>query len=208
LEMQRGESPFSDPVSRLKSLDAGEIARLAGGEWLATGQGVGKLTLPVMGERFTVAWPEIAIEAPASLDSFSLKLLCLLYLTGTDGTGPSGDWIAYRELPNGRFYEPVVRRSVEEPLAACFGDSIDEFAAAASALAGERLEMGDASFAFTLFPNVLLAFVLWRGDEEFPARAQALFDSCAARHLNAFDLRMGAQEISTRLIRGGGARQP
>lgn len=208
MEMQRGENPFSEPVSRLKTLDAGEIARLAGGEWLATGQGVGKLTLPVLGELFTVAWPEIAIEAPPALDSFSLKLLCLLYLTGTDGTVPSGEWTAYRELPNGRFYEPVVRRSVEEPLAACFGDSAEEFRAAASSLSGERIQMGDASFAFTLFPNVRLAFVLWCGDEEFPARAQALFDSCASRHLNAFDLRMGAQEISTRLIRGGGARQP
>ena len=118
MEMQRGENPFNDPVSRLKSVDANELAGRAGCEWSGSGEGAGELTVPVLGERFTVTWPEITIEAPESLDSFSLKLLCLLYLTGTDGTAPSGEWIAYRELPNARFYEPVVKRSVEEPLAA------------------------------------------------------------------------------------------
>jgi hypothetical protein len=203
--MQRGEDPFNDPVSRLKSMKGIELAGRAGGEWSGSGEGTGELTVPVLGQSFTVAWPEITIEAPESLGSFSLKLLCLLYLTGTDGTPPSGEWIAYRELPNGRFYEPVVKRSVEEPLAAWYGDSADGFAAACGALSGERLEMGDASFAFSLFPKVRLAFVLWTGDDEFPARAQVLFDSSASQHLNAFDLRMGAQEISGRLIRAGGA---
>jgi len=45
-------------------------------------------------------------------------------------------------------------------------------------------------------------------DEEFPARVQVLFDSESVRNLNAFDLRMGASEIASKLLKwqkkGGG----
>ena len=51
-----------------------------------------------------------------------------------------------------------------------------------------------------------MGFILWRGDDEFPARVQALFDSCSTHHLNAFDLRMGAQEISSLMMKAAGEK--
>jgi hypothetical protein len=201
MEKQPGENPFDEPVRKLRSSDPEELAARAGARWVAADS---SLLLPVLGGTIAILWPDVKVEAPVGLDSFSLKLLSLLYLTKTDGTPPAGKWIAYRELAGGRFYEPVVRRSVEEPLAQAFSADLKGFATACKTLSGSTLSMGDASFSFTLFPHVLLAFIMWGADEEFPARSQVLFDSACIRHLNAFDLRMGAQEISSKVIRAGG----
>jgi Domain of unknown function (DUF3786) len=204
MEKQRGENPFDEPVRILKSADPRKLAVDAEARWEAADGDSGKLLLPVLNDTVTVLWPEVKIEAPPGLDSFSLKLLSLLYLANTDGTPPSGQWIAYRELPGGRFYEPVVKRSVEDPLAQVFSDDLESFTKACRKLSDRPLSMGDTAFSFALFPHVLLAFIMWGADEEFPARAQVLFDSASVKHLNAFDLRMGAQEISLRIIRAGG----
>lgn len=203
MEEKRGENPFDEPVRLLRAGDPAKIAVVAGASWESWGDG-GTLTLPVLSGAVTVSWPEVAVSAPHGLDSFSLRLLSLLYLAKTDGTAPSGKWLAYRELPGGRFYEPVVQRSVEEPLALAFGADAGAFASACEGMGGLPVSHGDAASSFALFPRVLLSFILWRADDQFPARVQVLFDSSAIRHLNAFDLRMGAQEISTRLIRAGG----
>lgn len=203
MEIHRGENPFEEPANRLRSGDPSGIAERSGAAWEAGPEG-GRLLLPVLGSRFEVSWPEVTVKAPPDLDSFTLKLLSVLYLAGSDGTAPSGSWLAWRELPGARFYEPVVRRSVEEPLALAFGEDVRAFEDACALLSGGRLAMGDASFSFALFPNVLLAFILWRSDEEFPSRCQVLFDSAATRHLTPFDLRMGAQEIASKLVRASG----
>lgn len=206
MEDTRGENPFEEPARKLREADPKGVAERSGAAWEPSGDG-GKLLLPVLDGSISVAWPEVSIEAQPGLDSFSLKLLSVLYLANSDGTAPAGEWVAYRELPGGRFYEPVVKRSVEDPLASAFGSYPAGFTSACETLHGEGLSLGDAACSFTLFPNVLLAFILWRSDEEFDARAQVLFDRNDTRHMDAFELRMGAQEISSRIIKasGGGA---
>jgi hypothetical protein len=198
---QKGENPFDEPASKLRASDPEEVARKAGAQWRGSGHGAGELVLPVLGGEVSVRFPEVAVEAPGSLGSFSIKLLSLLYLATTDGTPPSGEWVAYRDLPGGRFYEPVVRRSVDEPLLEAYGSDPEGFLKACALWGGEPAPFGDAACSFALFPKVLVTFIVWRGDEEFGARAAVLFDSNSTRHLSAFDLRMGAQEISSRLIK-------
>ncbi len=195
---QRGESPLTEPLMKLRESNPEEVARKAGARWESA---VGDVVLPVLSGEVRVRFPEVHIEAPRGLDSFSLKLLTLLYLCNTDGAAPSGQWLAYRDLPGGRFYEPVVNRSVEAPIARQFGENVAGFLEACAGAGGVDASFGDASSQFALFPKVHIAFILWQNDREFPARAQALFDSNSAHHLNAFDLRMGAQEISSMIVK-------
>lgn len=197
----RGENPFDEPVRKLRASDPKEVALKAGGRWEPGGPGEGMLVLPVLSGEVSVRFPEVSVEAPKGLGSFSLKLLTLLYLAGSDGARPSGEWVAYRELPGARFYEPVVKRSVEDPVAARYSDDAEGFIEACASAGGSRLDMGDAACSFAMFPNSVMAFILWRADEEFPARVQVLFDSQSVRNLNAFDLRMGAQEIASKLLK-------
>ena len=204
--MKKGENPFDEPRHRLCQADPAEVAARAGAAWEPAGPGAGQIVLPVLAGEARVSFPEVEVEAPRPVGTFSLKLLALLYLANTDGEPLSGEWLAYRELPGARFYEPVVRRSVEEPLALRFGDDGVGFLAACRELGGEEVDFGDAACAFTLFPRVRVAVILWLGDEEFPPRSQLLFDSNSTHHLNAFDLRMGAQEISGLLMKAAGEK--
>ena len=197
----QGGSPFDEPVNILKNCSPVAVAKRAGVEWKATGTKEGLFIVPVLNETVLVDFPEIAVRASNEFDTFSIKLLTLIYLSNSDGTPPSGSWTSYREFPGGLFYEPVVRRSVEDPLASAFGGNPDKFKKAAESLNGKAEESGDAAYSFSLFPNVPICFIIWKSDEEFPARAGVLFDSNCHHHLSTFDLRIGAQEISSRLIR-------
>jgi hypothetical protein len=203
-ESRRGENPFEEPVRKLREADPEKVAAASGARWEQEADGRGRIVVPVLNGDLEVRFPDVSVEGPKELASFSLKLLALLYLAGGEGAEPTGRWVAYRDLQGGRFYEPVVARSVEEPLAARFGADIEAFLAACSALGGKVEEFGDASCSFKLFPRVPLVFILWRADEEFGAKAQVLFDSSSIRNLNAFDLRMGAQEVSSRLLKWTG----
>jgi hypothetical protein len=205
VEMQKGENPFDEPTRKLRQADPVKVAETAGARWEPDGPGAGWIVLSVLSGETRVAFPEVEVDAPRPIGTFSLKLLSLLYLAGTDGEAPSGRWLAYRELPGGRFYEPVLRRSVEAPLATRFGGDREGFIKACAGLGGKEEEFGDAACSLELFPLVRVAVILWLGDEEFPARAQFLFDSNSTRHLNAFDLRMGAQEISSLMMKAAGA---
>jgi hypothetical protein len=177
------------------------LATKAGALWIPAGGGTGAIVLPVLSSEMRIVFPEITVEAPREVNSFSLKLLALLYLSGSDGTLPSGEWVAFRDLAGGRFYEPVVKRSVEDPVAQRFGLDMNGFLEACASTGGRLEAFGDASCSFSLFPWVTLAILLWRADEEFQARAQVLFDSSCTHHLSAFDLRMGSQEIASRILK-------
>jgi len=204
LEIEKwGDSPFEEPLNILRASAPGAVASRAGCAWEVEGAG-GRIVIPSLGHTMAVRFPDVEVEAPRELSSFSMKLLTLLYLSKCTESAPAGNWVAYRELPNARFYEPVVARSVEDPVARRFGADISGFEQASCEWGGRPEQYGDSARSFELFPKVAVLFILWRGDSEFPARASVLFDDGASRHLNAFDLRMGAQEISSRLLRSAG----
>ncbi|MBK5092202.1 MAG: DUF3786 domain-containing protein [Actinobacteria bacterium] len=198
----QGGSPFDEPVAVLKSSNPVAVAEKTGAIWEATGEKEGHLVVPVIHGNVLVDFPGISIRASDDLGTFPITLLTLIYLSNSDGTPPSCSWTAYRDFPGGLFYEPVVKRSVEDPLVDAFGSDLDAFRAAARRLKGTAQDFGDAAYSFNLFPRVPICFIVWSSGPEFPARASVLFDSNCGHHLSTFDLRMGAQEISSRLIRG------
>lgn len=197
----RGENPASEPAAKLKESDPAEVARLAGAAWEPSKAGEGTIALPVLNGQVLVSFPSIELTPIDMTGSFTINLLSLLYLAGTNGAPLQGKWVAYRELPGGRFYEPVVKREVENPVASRFGDDPEGFMEACASVGGRPEEMGDFSCSFALFPKVSIVFVLWRQDEEFPASVGTLYDAGSPNHLGAFELRMGAQDIASRLLK-------
>ena len=61
--------------------------------------------------------------------------------------------------------------------------SYESFVRAAENLGGLRQAFGDVSYSFRALPHVALMAVFWRGDEDFPASIQILFDANASHHL-------------------------
>ncbi len=64
-----------------------------------------------------------------------------------------------------------------------YGDNIKGFLTKGKNLSGEQLEYGDASLRLFPFPNVPVVVILWGADDEFPSRADLLFDSTSELQL-------------------------
>ncbi len=70
-----------------------------------------------------------------------------------------------------------------DKIAGKYGDNIKGFLTKGKNLSGEQLEYGDASLRLFPFPNVPVVVILWGADDEFPSRADLLFDSTSELQL-------------------------
>lgn len=68
-------------------------------------------------------------------------------------------------------------------LADIYKNGKDDFIKRGLELGGQLSNHGDASILLLPFPRVPVILILWLEDEEFPARADILFDSTAEIHL-------------------------
>lgn len=148
------------------------------------------LLVPYFGQARRVSWPEI-IVTPAEGDGqipLTEQILILHYLSKATGEPLSGHSIDFREVPEGGFYWSAFVSRAKKPLLETFGNDLDLYLKAAQSLGGEPQDLGDAAARFLAFPLVPVTHVLWRGDEEFPAEGNILFDATISRHLSTEDI--------------------
>lgn len=127
------------------------------------------------------------------------RTLILQYLCFASGLPPRNRWLSFLELPEGAHHHGPFQVDALNPLAAAFASQPDEFLRAAKTLNGEPLSMGDAAARLMAFPRLPLAAVLWVQDEEFPARANILFDTVSPTHLSTASLWVLGVELATKL---------
>lgn len=65
-----------------------------------------------------------------------------------------------------------------------YGDDKNSFTLKAESLNAKKLDYGDISFEFRPLPRVPITLILWLHDDEFPARADLLFDSSCEHQLS------------------------
>ena len=96
--------------------------------------------------------------------------------------------IAKDVFPTGRLVNPVNMKSGQlffrgshvlplDRVAEKYGNNRDGFLKRGEELGGERLGYGDASMRLLSLSRVAVVPILWTTDDEFPARADLLFDS-------------------------------
>ena len=103
------------------------------------------------------------------------KILLLRYFTEGDHMRATGNLLSYRDLPWGEvYYRQFYGRCIMR-LARMFGNRLEEFKTVMEGLKGIPKEYGDMAYEFQFLEDLRLCFVLWTGDEEFPASAQILF---------------------------------
>ena len=154
------------------------------------------VSLPFFGRPHLVTHPGGDVSAAGAPAHVAVSILLLHYLLRADGAPPAGEWLAFRELPDGMFYAASFAQRAEAPLARAFGASpaagseggLERFRAAAAAAGGLPLDLADAAFAFQALPRLALAVLMWAGDDELPAQASVLFDAAAGHYLPAEDL--------------------
>lgn len=110
-------------------------------------------------------------------------LMVLVYLTKAKDIKPTHTWVSEKGLKGGfTFFQGPHRLQVEE-LEKLFGSDPEAFLRAGKKMGGSEILYGDKGFALEVFPRVPLAYILWKGDEEFPPRIRVLFDATIESHL-------------------------
>ncbi len=135
-----------------------------------------------------------------------LQAILLAYLQQADGAPRVHEWISFHALPGGQFYHRAFQGYTGGHMAARLGDDIAAFARGASALAEVRLsDYGDAAYSFRVLPNLYMAAVYWRGDDEFDPRANLLFDRSASHYLPIDGLAVVGSWLTSKIIKGASA---
>ena len=129
-----------------------------------------------------------------------LAILLLLYLTEAGGRLLEGRWIAFEQISGGAGYIGSFRGRVVGPLLRTFGQRPEALLEAAAGLDGSSLEMGDAAVSLAALPRVPIAFILWRGDDEFAPSASVVFDASVEGYLDAEAVTVLAEHATRRMI--------
>jgi len=167
------------------------IADLCGAAFEPGSDGKAVLHLDFLARGIDVTWPELSVSYSASGDELPIQeqILVLHYLNGAKGVEPTGQWVAYQEIPDGKFYLDAFVRRAKNPMVQVFGNRPELLVK----LAGERygaqpLNQGDLSMRVQALPMVPVLLILWRGDDEFPPEGTILFDRNISEILSAEDI--------------------
>ena len=156
------------------------------------------LILPKIKKIVRLEWNDQPVEE--ELEPF-FYLMVLAYLTEAKQIKPTHTWISEKDLKGGAtFFRGPHRLQVEE-LENLFGRHSEAFLNAGRKLGGSEILYGDKAFSLEVFPKVPLAFILWKGDEEFPPRIGVLFDSTIESHFALDVIWCMVAETSRRLTR-------
>jgi hypothetical protein len=150
----------------------------------------------ISADDFTVRLADTGKQAPSFFQS-----LILTYLVTADGTTPSSRWIGFRELPDGMFYVQAFEGYTGGRLVRELQGGIEAFRHAAEAMGGERLDIGDAGYVFSILPRVRMALVYWEGDEEFSSQARVLFEDTDASYMPTDGLAILGSQLVGRILK-------
>lgn len=175
----------------LRQKDPERIATLSGGTLSEEGSANPSLTIPFLNRRIAIRWPELYSFFKDSGEEVPVQQQVLIfhYLNGANGLHPTGQWISYQEIPDGRFYLDAFLRRAKNPMVQIFGSIPEKLMELAVRQYGAvPFDQGDLSVTLQALPLVPVALILWRGDDEFPPEGTILFDRTIPSMLSAEDV--------------------
>ena len=171
--------PYYHYLTEYQNMETGYISRHLD---LPFDENTRSFQVKFMEKNYTVSHPDLEIHCLDEEDSQAVlcsdihaKILLLRYFTEGDHMRATGNLLSYRDLPWGEvYYRQFYGRCIMR-LARMFGNRLEEFKTVMEGLKGIPKEYGDMAYEFQFLEDLRLCFVLWTGDEEFPASAQILF---------------------------------
>ena len=122
------------------------------------------------------------------LDIFSYAII-LHYLVNADGAKISGEWISYRELPDGMFYFRTIP-GVLEPVRQKYKNSAEDLIKKIEGSGGHRssdFKNGGVIYPFKNFPVLV---IIDEESEEFDASLRILFDRNGSHYIKTDVVKM------------------
>jgi len=199
-----------DMKARLGTLNPELLADRIGAVYAPVKEGAGVFRLVYWGREITMFYPEfVCLDAESGRELGLMdQAMLAYYLSTSDGTPLTGQWIAFSQLPDGTFYTQAFQGYTGGELAKTFGDDADYFARAGTSVAGNiplpSDAPGDKALAFQVLPNVGLLVTCWLGDEDFPTSYRILFDAAAGRHLTTDAYAIMGSMLTKKIIKGSG----
>lgn len=146
-------------------------------------------------EGYQVTYPtgEVSYANKEGEVDLKVKVFLLHYLFGASGEPLTGKKISFKEVPGGEIYIGPFNKRALFPFIGMFGENAEAFKRVAEKLGATAEKMGDLSFSIPVLSKVPVTFVLWLGDDEFPANGTVLFDSSAISYLPTEDFAVIAQ---------------
>lgn len=111
------------------------------------------------------------------------RLPVLWYLIEARDIPLSGKLVNPRDLDGGLIFARGSHILPLHKIVDKYCNDVDGFLQRSATLGGKQLNYGDHSIRLFPFPRVPVVLILWEEDNEFPARADILFDSTCSIHL-------------------------
>ncbi|HUI67481.1 MAG TPA: DUF3786 domain-containing protein [Nitrospirota bacterium] len=115
--------------------------------------------------------------------SYFFNLSVLWYLVSAKDIALTGRLVKLQDVKGGEIFTKGSHILPLDRVAQKFGKDKEGFLKRGSILGGEPMKFGDASVRLYPFPRVPAILTLWIEDEEFPARADLMFDSTCTMQL-------------------------
>jgi hypothetical protein len=190
-------------TQELKAANPHRLAKLAGADLWITEEGLANLSVPFFEVLHLIRVGEtvqVLREGDDGEVSLPEQILLCHYLLHASGEVPTGEFITFRQIPDGHFYFDAFQRRARDPFLATFGTQPERFRRCAEMLGAQPVPAGDVGMSFQVFPRIAVQLVLWHGDEEFPPEASILFDAGIPRNLAAEDIAVVSGMLVYRLM--------
>ncbi len=177
--------------------DIEEQCRKAGAQY--SGESI---TLQYLNRTYLITPANAEISLIDSLEDIPIRdrILILHYLLTSSGEPPANKLIAFHELHKSNIYYPTFAKRTIQPLLDNFGSDPKLLLQLSRKLGGQKTDYGDVAVTINAFPGVPITIVLWRGDSEFPARGNVLFDATISHYLPTEDVTVLCETIAWRLV--------
>lgn len=191
-------------LEALANRDLKERASLSGGKFEIKAGGEFRFILNYLGQEIWVSFPQgqvVNAHAPNEPITLREEILIFHYLGRANGILPKEKWISFAEIPEGNFYHPVFGQRCRSPLIKFFGDNPDDLLQVSSFYGGSPIDFGDRGVKIQAFPYVPIVFILWRGDADFKAEGNILFDCSVSGYLSTEDIVVLTETVVWKLIK-------
>ncbi len=144
------------------------------------------LRLAYLQQSYLIHWPSASVRHAGTGEEAPLvvQVLLLEYVLHANGQHPSGELIAFREIPGAATYDGPFSKRALLPLVNTFAGQGRLLLAAAASLGGTQATVADVSVTLPILPLLPLTYGIWHADDEFPASGVILFDASARKLLS------------------------
>jgi hypothetical protein len=164
----------------------------------------GAFSLRLMGSTYRATFPRFELQEAAGqpVDDESMRVLVLRYLCKGRWTAPEGRYLSYSEVPWGALYFRNFEGRCIKRIERIFGSDPASFSALFEKhkdLKGGRLSGKEHGWRFEFLNDIFMSIIIWEGDDEFPSKAQILFDDNFPTAFSAEDMAVAGDICISRL---------